>query len=104
VSVEKAADDEGQAEVPESAAVADTADAELENSEEVLEEAESTRAAEAEDALENAGNESLAETEAEEASETLAELAVENAPVAGDETELELDEIDNEEPDEKAGA
>jgi hypothetical protein len=73
------------------------AEAEAENAQDVLEEAESTQAAEAEtDLLDNAENESLAETEAEEASETLAELAVEDTPVAGDEAELDLDEIENE--------
>jgi hypothetical protein len=46
----------------------------------------------------------LAETEAEEASETLEELAVEDAPVAGDEAELDLDEIDNERVDKEGGA
>ena len=70
----------------------------------MLEEAESTRAAEAETEIDIAGNDSLAETEAEEASETLAEIAVEEAPVAGDEAELDLDEIDNEGVDKEAGA
>jgi len=58
---------------------------ESENSAEVLEEAESLRSGEAEtDLLENADNDALAESEAEEANETLAELAVEDAPIAGE--------------------
>jgi N utilization substance protein A len=105
VSVEKAVDEEGEAEVANADAVEGDAEAEAENAEDVLEEAESTQAAEAEtDILDNAENESLAETEAEESSETLAELAVEDAPIAGDEAELDLDEIDNEGVDKEDGA
>jgi N utilization substance protein A len=105
VSVEKAVDEEGEAEVANADAVEGDAEAEAENAEDVLEEAESTQAAEAEtDILDNAENESLAESEAEEASETLAELAVEDAPIAGDEAELDLDEIDNEGVDKEDGA
>jgi N utilization substance protein A len=105
VSVEKAVDEEGEAEVANADAVEGDAEAEAENAEDVLEEAESTQAAEAEnDILDNADNESLAETEAEEASETLAEPAVEDAPIAGDEAELDLDEIDNEGVDKEDGA
>ena len=105
ISVESAAEEAGEAEVENADAVEGDAEAEAENAEDVLEEAESTQAAEAEtDILENADNDSLAETEAEEASETLAELAVEDAPVAGDEAELDLDEIDNEGVDKEDGA
>jgi N utilization substance protein A len=105
VSVEKAVDEEGEAEISNADAVEGDAEAEAENAQDVLEEAESTQAAEAEtDILDNADNDALAETEAEEASETLAELAVEDAPVAGDEAELDLDEIDNEGVDKEDGA
>jgi N utilization substance protein A len=105
VSVDKAVDEEGEAEIPNADAVAGDAEAEAENAQDVLEEAESTQAAEAEtDILDNADNDALAETEAEEASETLEELAVEDAPVAGDEAELDLDEIDNEGVDKEDGA
>ena len=97
VSIEKAAEESGEAEIGTPHAVEDDAEVETENSAEVLEEAESLRSGEAEtDILENADNDSLAETEGEEASETLAELAVDDVPVAGDEAELDLDEIDNE--------
>ena len=80
---------EGESEVPTEAAVAGTAEAESENSEEVLEEAESLRAAEAEDSLETSSvaSEALAEEDAEAQSETAAELAVENVPLA-DEAEI----------------
>jgi transcription termination/antitermination protein NusA len=97
VSIEKAADEAGAAEVASADAVVGNAEAEAENAEDVLEEAESTQAAEAEtDLLDNAENDELAETEAEEASETLAELAVDDAPVAGEDFELDLDEMDEE--------
>jgi N utilization substance protein A len=86
VSVEEAAGQAGEAEIPNADAIEGGAEAEADNAQDVLDEAESTRAAEAEnDLLDRADNESLAETEAEEASETLAELAIEDAPVAGDE-------------------
>jgi len=105
VSVEKAVDEEGQAEVANADAVAGEAEAESENAEDVIEEAESTRAAEAEtDILDNADNDAMAETEAEEASETLAELAVEDAPIAGEETELDLDELDEADADKEDDA
>jgi N utilization substance protein A len=105
VSVDKAVDEEGEAEIPNADAVEGDAEAEAENAQDVLEEAESTQAAEAEtDILDSADNDALAETEAEEASETLEELAVEDAPVAGDEAELDLDEIDNEGVDKEDGA
>jgi N utilization substance protein A len=105
VSIEKAADESGGAEIETPHSVEDDAAVEAENSAEVLEEAESLRSGEAEtDILDNADNESLAETEAEEASETLAELAVDDVPVAGDEAELDLDEMDNEGVDKEDGA
>jgi N utilization substance protein A len=98
VSVEEAVDEEGSAEVPSAHAVEQDADVEAENSREVLEEAESTRGAEAEnDLLERADNEGLAETEAEEANATLAETALEDSPIAGD-------EIEHEDGDEGVGA
>ena len=105
VSIEKAAGKSGESEIETPHAVEDDADVESENSAEVLEEAESLRSGEAEtDILENADNDSLAETEAEEANETLAELAVDDVPVAEDEAELDLDEIDNEGVDKEDGA
>src|ERR1700677_980906 len=105
VSIEKAADQEGEAEVADADAVVGDAEAEAENAEDVLEEAESTQAAEAEtDLLENAENDALAETEAEQASETLAELAVEDSPVAGEGTELDLDETEDGNGDKEDGA
>jgi N utilization substance protein A len=105
VSIEKAANESGEAEIETPHAVEDDADVESENSAEVLEEAESLRSGEAEtDILENADNDSLAETEAEEASETLAELAVDDVPAAEDDAELDLDEIDNEGVDKEDGA
>jgi N utilization substance protein A len=105
VSIEKAANESGESEIETPHAVEDDADVESENSAEVLEEAESLRSGEAEtDILENADNDSLAETEAEEASETLAELAVDDVPAAEDDAELDLDEIDNEGVDKEDGA
>ena len=101
-SLQKAA---GQAEIATPGAVERDLDVESENSAEVLEEAESLRSGEAEtDILENAGNDILAETEAEQASETLAELAVDEVPAAGEDAELDLDEIDNEDVDKEDGA
>ena len=85
VSIAKAANEEGEAEIETPHALEEDADVESENSAEVLEEAESLRSGEAEtDLLENADNDALAESEAEEANETLAELAVEDAPIAGE--------------------
>jgi transcription termination/antitermination protein NusA len=105
VSIKKAIRAEGQAEIETPHAVERDADVESENSAEVLEEAESLRSGEAEtDILENADNDILAETEAEEASESLAELAVDDVPVAGEDAELDLDEIDNEDVDKEDGA
>ncbi|HEY6846447.1 MAG TPA: transcription termination factor NusA [Terracidiphilus sp.] len=105
VSIKKASRREGQAEIETPHAVERDLEVESENSAEVLEEAESLRSGEAEtDILENADNDVLAETEAEEAGETLAELAVDDVPVAGEEAELDLDEIDNEGVDKEDGA
>jgi transcription termination/antitermination protein NusA len=105
ISVESAVEEAGEAGVGNADAVEADAEAEAENAQDVLEEAESTQVAETEtDILENGGNEILAETEAEEAGLTAAELAVEDAPVAGDEAELDLDEIDNEGVDKEGGA
>jgi transcription termination/antitermination protein NusA len=105
ISVESAVEEAGEAEVGNADAVEADAEAEAENAQDVLEEAESTQVAETEtDILENGGNEILAETEAEEAGLTAAELALEDAPVAGDEAELDLDEIDNEGVDKEGGA
>jgi len=95
VSIAKATNEEGEAEIKTAHAIEDDADVEAENSAEVLEEAESTQAAEAEtDLLDNAENDALAEYEAEEASETLAELAVEDAPVAGETEDEDGDKED----------
>ena len=105
ISVESAVAESGEAEVRNADAVEADAEAEAENAEDVLEEAESTQAAETEtEILENGENEILADTEAEEAGITAAELAVEDAPVADDEAELDLDEIDNESVDKEDGA
>jgi N utilization substance protein A len=105
VSIGKAAEESGEAEIETPHAVEDDAEVEAENSAEVMEEAESLCSGEAEtDILENADNDSLAETEAEEASETLTELAVDDVPVAGDDADLELDEIDNEGVDKEDSA
>ncbi len=82
----------GELEVPTSPAVAETAEAELENAQEALEEAEQERAAEAENDELEAGTET--EDDAEVQSMTAAELAVDNVPVPG---ESELPELDREE-------
>jgi N utilization substance protein A len=86
----------GELEVETPEAAAGTAEAELENASEVLEEAESVRSAQAEEELEaaGAGREALAESEAEAESLTAAELAVENVSPAdeGEAAELEAEE------------
>jgi len=105
---------EGESEIPTADAVAATGEAETENAQEVLEEAESVRAAGAEnDELAAAGSntESLAEETAEEQNETAAELAVENVPPA-DEVEIpelkaeenEIGVTEQDESDEESGA
>jgi N utilization substance protein A len=78
----KISEGESESETPE--AVAGTAEAELENSKEVLEEAESLRAAA--DSEELQGD----EQEADEASLTAAELAVDNVPAADEAEENEI--------------
>jgi N utilization substance protein A len=95
VNIEKAAEAEGAAEIETPHAVENDAEVEAENSADVLEEAESTQAAEAEnDILDNADNDALAESEAEEASMTAEELAIDDVPAA--ESDLDLDDIDSE--------
>ena len=91
--------------------MADTADAELENSEEVLEEAESLRAAAAENddlSAADVDTEALLEQQAEDESLTAAELAVENIPPADEidlpELEAEQNEIGKTEKNEEDGA
>ncbi len=102
---------EGASEVQTPEAVAGTSEAELENSAEVLEEAESLRAAAAEnDELEGAdrNTEALLEQEAESESLTSTELAIENIPPADEidlpELEAEQNEIGKTEEDEEGGA
>jgi len=92
---------EGEAEVATADAALATAEAEAENAAEVLEEAEGgtvERAESAENELQAAGetDEAVAEEIAEGQGETAAELAVENAPLAGQEEakELEAEERD----------
>jgi len=97
----------GESEVETPAPAAETADAELENAEVVLGEAESVRAAQAEENLAAAGErmETLAEEETETQSLTAAELAVENVPPAGEaeSPELELEEESGAEGQEEGG-
>ena len=85
----------GSDEVPTPQAAAGTAEAELENAQEVFEEAEQERAAEAENEELDAGEEGAAE-EADAQSMTAAELAVDNVPVPG---ESELPALDREDSD-----
>jgi N utilization substance protein A len=98
--------EEGEAQPETAAAAAENADAEAENSAVVLEEADSTRAAEAEENLSASGegDESLAEEAAEDESRTAAELAVENAPIPEDVEPLdaEMNETENETEDGQA--
>jgi N utilization substance protein A len=102
---------EGDSEIETPAEVADTAEAEQENAEEVLEEAESVRAAGAEnDGLASADTnaEALLENQAEDESLTAAELAVDNVPAADEidlpELEAEENEIGTTEKNEEGGA
>jgi N utilization substance protein A len=102
---------EGDSEIETPAEVADTAEAELENAEEVLEEAESVRAAGAEnDGLASADTnaDALLENQAEDESLTAAELAVDNVPAADEidlpELEAEENEIGTTEKNEEGGA
>jgi N utilization substance protein A len=87
ISVESAVEESGEAEIANADAVEADAEAEAENAADVLEEAESTEA-----------------TEADDEGITAEELAVEDVSVAGDEPELELDEIENEDADKEDGA
>ncbi len=89
----------GHQEIETAEAAADTAEAELENASEVLEEAEMERSAEAEnDDLDGASGstEALAESEAEDESMTAAELAVDNVPDADEADVEELEAEENE--------
>jgi len=95
----------GSNEVATPEAAAGTAEAELENAQETLEEAEQERSAQAEnDDLEASDAGSEAEADAEVQSMTAAELAVDNVPVP-DEGELpELDREEDETGSEKEAA
>src|SRR5579863_4983390 len=77
---------EGELETSTADAAVDTSAAELENAQEVLEEAEVTRAAEANEDLAGATGveESALESETEDQARTAAELAVESVPAADD--------------------
>jgi transcription termination/antitermination protein NusA len=81
----------GDLEVETPEAAAGSAEAELENAAETLEEAESVRAAQADLDLEasGTGSEARAESEAEAESLTAAELAVENVPLADEAEDAE---------------
>jgi N utilization substance protein A len=82
---------EGESEVSTAEAAADTSVAEQENAAEVLEEAESVRAAQANEDLAGAGSqdEGALESESEDLDRTAAELAVENVPPAGEDASEE---------------
>jgi N utilization substance protein A len=82
---------EGESEVSTAEAAADTSAAEQENAAEVLEEAESVRAAQANEDLAGAGSqdEGALESESEDLDRTAAELAVENVPPAGEDASEE---------------
>ncbi len=91
-AVDTAEPAEGESEIPTPEATADTSDAELENSADVLQEAESVRAAQADQELSASSSqaESAVESETEGQNRTAAELAVENVPPA-DEAEAAAD-------------
>jgi transcription termination/antitermination protein NusA len=95
VSAERAVQEKpGDAEVPNADASAELVESESENSQEVIQEAELVRSAQAEnDELARAGErtETLAEEQAETESMTAAELAVDNVPVPEDVEPLDLD-------------
>jgi N utilization substance protein A len=82
---------EGESEVSTAEAAADTSAAEQENAAEVLEEAKSVRAAQANEDLAGAGSqdEGALESESEDLDRTAAELAVENVPPAGEDASEE---------------
>src|SRR5580692_6694778 len=89
---------EGASEIATAEPVAETAEAELENAQEALEEAESVRAAAAEDDISEASTAELeanAESEVESESLTAAELAVENVPEADEAEQSELEAEEN---------
>src|ERR1017187_6588421 len=84
----------GEGEIATAPAAVDNAEAELENSAEVLEEAESTRSAEAENGnleASESSTEALAEAEAEDENLTAAEIAIDNVPPADEVERLDLD-------------
>ncbi len=90
---------EGSSELATAEPVVGTSDAELENAQETLEEAESVRAAAAEENGRSASSPELeanAESEVETESMTAAELAVENVPPADEEELSELEAEENE--------
>jgi N utilization substance protein A len=90
VSVETAVEEGGEAEIENAPVVVADAQAEAENAAEVLEEAESVQAAQAED--ENlSGAEVEAEADAESEGLTAAELAIEDVPVADDSDILDIE-------------
>jgi transcription termination/antitermination protein NusA len=95
---------EGKSERETAEAVAGTSEAELENSQEVLEEAEMTRSAEAENdqlAGSDENTEAALENEAEDQNLTAEELAVDNIPAAD---EGEVQDLEAEENNEESGA
>jgi N utilization substance protein A len=109
VSVETAVEEGGEAEIENAPVVVADAQAEAENAAEVLEEAESVQAAQAED--ENlSGAEVEAEADAESEGLTAAELAIEDVPVADDsdildiETEETASDIEQEQAAKEDGA
>jgi N utilization substance protein A len=90
VSVETAVEEGGEAEIENAPVVVADAQAEAENAAEVLEEAESVQAAQAED--ENlSGAEVEAEADAESEGLTATELAIEDVPVADDSDILDIE-------------
>jgi len=101
VSAERAVREKpGDAEIPNADAAAELAESESENAQEVIEEAEMVRSAQAESdelARAGAGTESLAEEQAETESMTAAELAIENVPAADEVEPLdrESDEVES---------
>ena len=89
----------GEAEVETPEAAVATAEAESENAQETLEEAESVRAAAAEEEISAASSPELEaneELEAETASMTAAEIAVEDVPPADESEVAELEQEENE--------
>jgi N utilization substance protein A len=90
VSVETAVEEGGEAEIENAPVVVADAQAEAENAAEVLEEAESVQAAQAED-KNLSGAEVEAEADAESEGLTAAELAIEDVPVADDSDILDIE-------------